>query len=62
MALIDSANMTQQATAVRAVDPASSRQLQSHELFRGGNTVCIEHQGQQYWLRLTRSNKLILTK
>lgn len=37
-------------------------QLSSRELFRNGNLVCIEHQGQQYWLRLTRGNKLILTK
>lgn len=37
-------------------------QLASSDLFRHGNTVCIEHHGQQYWLRLTRANKLILTK
>jgi hemin uptake protein HemP len=36
--------------------------LSSSDLFRRSNTVCIEHQGQQYWLRLTRGNKLILTK
>lgn len=59
MTLIDP-NMSQQATAAAISETAP--QLQSHELFRGGNTVCIQHQGQQYWLRLTRSNKLILTK
>lgn len=37
-------------------------QLSSEELFRSGNTVRIEHAGQVYWLRLTRGNKLILTK
>ncbi len=37
-------------------------QLSSQELFRNGNTVRIEHAGQTYWLRLTRGNKLILTK
>ena len=36
--------------------------LSSRELFREGNTVCIEHEEQIYWLRLTRGNKLILTK
>lgn len=28
----------------------------------GSNAVAIEHEGQRYTLRLTRSNKLILTK
>jgi hemin uptake protein HemP len=37
-------------------------ELSSQELFRNGNTVRIEHAGQTYWLRLTRGNKLILTK
>lgn len=36
--------------------------LRSRELFRGNNTVRIEHDGQHYLLRLTRGNKLILTK
>lgn len=40
----------------------SSPKLFSQELFRNSSTVCIEHQGEQYWLRLTRGNKLILTK
>jgi hemin uptake protein HemP len=44
--------------AVRTASP----KLFSQELFRNGSTVCIEHQGEQYWLRLTRGNKLILTK
>lgn len=44
-----------------AVRPASPK-LFSQELFRNSSTVCIEHQGEQYWLRLTRGNKLILTK
>lgn len=43
-----------------ATTPAA--QLSSEELFRKGNTVRIEHAGQTYWLRLTRGNKLILTK
>ena len=36
--------------------------LRSQELFRDGNTVQIEHAGERYLLRRTRTNKLILTK
>ena len=34
----------------------------SHQLFGGSREVHIEHAGQQYRLRITRQNKLILTK
>jgi hemin uptake protein HemP len=34
----------------------------SEEILRGANTVEIEHAGQRYLLRVTRENKLILTK
>jgi len=36
--------------------------VDSRELFRGHHLVEIEHAGQRYQLRLTRENKLILTK
>ena len=36
--------------------------INSSELFRTARTVGIEHAGQRYLLRLTRENKLILTK
>lgn len=36
--------------------------LRSEELFRGRNELIIEHQGQEYRLRLTRNDKLILNK
>lgn len=37
--------------------------LRSEELFNNkSRTVFIEHAGQRYQLRLTRENKLILTK
>lgn len=36
--------------------------FKSDDLFRDARTVCIEHSGQRYLLRLTRENKLILTK
>ncbi len=36
--------------------------LESEQILRGNNTVEIEHAGQRYLLRVTRENKLILTK
>ncbi|TAN79121.1 MAG: hemin uptake protein HemP [Gallionella sp.] len=39
-----------------------NRQVDSRELFRGGNEVVIAHKGEEYRLRITRQNKLILTK
>ena len=43
--------------------PAASRvRLSSRELFRGGREVVILHAGQEYLLRITRADKLILTK
>lgn len=36
--------------------------VDSSEILRGASTVEIEHAGQRYLLRVTRENKLILTK
>lgn len=36
--------------------------LQSNNLFAISKEIRIEHEGQEYRLRLTRNNKLILTK
>lgn len=36
--------------------------VDSSEILQGKRTVEIEHAGQRYTLRLTRENKLILTK
>lgn len=36
--------------------------VDSEELLRGASAVEIEHAGQRYLLRVTRENKLILTK
>ena len=36
--------------------------LSSEELLQGASAVEIEHAGQRYFLRITRENKLILTK
>lgn len=40
----------------------AKRRLTSIELLGKGNEVLIEHEGCCYCLRLTRQNKLILTK
>lgn len=44
--------------AVRAATP----RINSGRLLSGGNELVIEHAGQEYRLRLTRNDKLILTK
>ncbi|NHC05882.1 hemin uptake protein HemP [Azonexus fungiphilus] len=36
--------------------------LDSGQILQGASTVEIEHAGQRYLLRVTRENKLILTK
>jgi hemin uptake protein HemP len=41
--------------------PARLR-IESEQILRGSNAVEIEHAGQRYLLRVTRENKLILTK
>jgi hemin uptake protein HemP len=41
---------------------SASRRLSTAALFRGGNEILIEHRGQEYRLRITKADKLILTK
>ncbi len=43
-------------------DPEPLRLIHSDELLAGAQEVLIEHEGQTYRLRLTRSGKLILHK
>jgi len=43
-------------------DSTNCQRLLSAELFKGNTVVEIEHAGQRYLLRVTRENKLILTK
>lgn len=44
-------------------NPSEGRAISSTSLFgRCSNQIVIEHQGEQYRLRLTRNGKLILTK
>jgi hemin uptake protein HemP len=40
----------------------STRRIASQRLLEGSRELVIEHQGNEYHLRLTRNDKLILTK
>jgi hemin uptake protein HemP len=48
--------------ALRAAAPAVARRIESTRLLDGSRELVIEHQGNEYHLRLTRNDKLILTK
>jgi len=53
------------APAPREANAMPGRSLQrvdSHRLLGGQRELVIEHAGQEYHLRLTRNDKLILTK
>lgn len=41
---------------------AQPRRVDSGSLLQGASMIEIEHAGQRYLLRVTRENKLILTK
>jgi len=43
-------------------DPSETRAIQAHCLFHGNQEILISHNGEHYRLRITRNNKLILTK
>jgi hemin uptake protein HemP len=47
--------------ALRAA-PSVARRIESAHLLDGSRELVIEHQGNEYHLRLTRNDKLILTK
>lgn len=55
-------NDTPEYKAAPAPNALSERRFDSCELFKGRQEVLIEHAGQTYRLRITRQNKLILTK
>ncbi|MDR6936549.1 MULTISPECIES: hemin uptake protein HemP [unclassified Luteibacter] len=42
--------------------PVAARRIQSKNLLDGSRELVIEHEGSEYHLRLTRNDKLILTK
>lgn len=44
------------------MDPATMRTISSEELFAGHSEVVIVHRDVSYRLRVTRQDKLILTK
>ncbi len=49
----------------RQTPPAALSELpmiRSRDLLQGGHLILIEHGGDRYYLRMTRNNKLILTK
>ena len=41
---------------------AATRRVSSQSLLEGARELVIQHQGNEYHLRLTRNDKLILTK
>jgi hemin uptake protein HemP len=46
----------------RSVGPREARTVRSDEILQGADEVQIDHEGQVYRLRRTRSGKLILHK
>jgi len=47
---------------VAAAASPSPVRMDSRELFRNGNEILIVHKGEEYRLRITRNERLILTK
>jgi hemin uptake protein HemP len=50
------------APPVRGTPSATPPRVSSADILRGAHMVEIDHAGQRYLLRVTRENKLILTK
>lgn len=49
--------------AAHAAEPApATRRIVSQRLLEGARELVIDHHGNEYHLRLTRNDKLILTK
>jgi len=49
-------------TPAPVVDAALTRRVSSQALLKGDRELVIQHHGNEYHLRLTRNDKLILTK
>jgi len=64
--ILDSLHMTPQTKPANTPPPAAIRMLRpridSEQLLQGASAIEIAHGGQIYLLRVTRENKLILTK
>ncbi len=58
--------MTAQSQTTKASQPTDRSttrpRIDSQQILRGAQAVEIDHAGQRYLLRITRENKLILTK
>jgi hemin uptake protein HemP len=50
------------AAPVQPIQPELPPRLNSNQIFRGQKTIEIDHGEQRYTLRVTKENKLILTK
>jgi hemin uptake protein HemP len=59
---MDIAMVTNEDEAQSALKITSIKKLNSEKLFGDSNEVMIQHQEETYVLRLTKQNKLILTK
>ena len=55
-------NAAPRAAATPATAAAAPRRVDSRLLLRESKEIVIEHMGQEYRLRRTRNDKLILTK
>lgn len=53
---------TNAVTRLQADEPVATPEIESVALMRGGREVLIRHGESTYRLRVTMSNKLILTK
>ena len=49
-------------TRTEPTPPVVKPRLRSEDLFRSGCELIIEHRGEEYRLKLTRNDKLILNK
>jgi hemin uptake protein HemP len=58
----DSGTRTTPVADHRPRSSLAPQRIASGTLLGGGNELVIEHAGQEYRLRLTRNDKLILTK
>jgi hemin uptake protein HemP len=59
---MDIAMVTNEDEAQSALKITSIKKLNSEKLFGDSNEVMIQHQEETYVLRITKQNKLILTK
>lgn len=44
------------------MDEKKDKKIDTKDIFNQTNTIIIVHEGQEYQLRITKANKLILTK